>query len=144
MHQQINICLTFFWQWSAYFHGYLATLKKVCQLVRAWNKRMIFYLYKTCLYSKKQAYLFLENYQRTFKVILYFRECNIITRNNDHGWNLITTLAHRNNTNDLKTKGTIFGKKWFTFPICHLSNRFYEVFLHCLLLKFIRHFGNSY
>ena len=35
--------------------------------------------------NMKQAYLFLWNYQRTFKVILHFKECNIITENNDQG-----------------------------------------------------------
>ena len=136
-------------------------LRKGCQLVRTWNKRMIF-LYKNCLYNKKQAYMFLENYQRTFKVILYLRECNIITGNNDHGWNLITTLAHRNNTNGSKTKGTIFGQKMvyfsnmssFKFASTYRQYRFYKICmfykiclhclhsLHCLLFSF--NLSNSY
>ena len=34
-----------------------------------------------------------------------------------------------------KPRGQFLAKKWFTFPICHLSNRFYEICLHCLLLN---------
>ena len=44
-----------------------------------------------------------------------------------------------------KPRGQFLAKKWFTFPICHLSNRFYEVFLLCLLVSnFLRYLGNSY